>query len=109
MTPEDILDRVEEQYGPTSYGSVRYTANELFWIGYIYRYFSFTYDLSSAQAYRMVKPGDLKEMYPACHTMDPAQAIERILEAKKIVLYTDLQTQYELFRRIVKEEAGKIR
>jgi len=102
MTPADMIARVEEQYGPTSYGSVKYSANELFWIGYIYRYFAYTYELSSAQAYRMVKPKELRTMYPACHTMDCAQAIERILEAKDISLDMSIERQYEVFLRIRK-------
>ena len=102
MTPGDMIERVEEQYGVTSYGSVKYSANELFWIGYIYRYFSYAYELSSVQAYRMVKPKELREMYPACHTMDCAQAIERILEAKDISFDMSIEKQYQVFRRIRK-------
>lgn len=36
---KDVLERIEEQYGSSEYGSVKYTENELYWIGYIYRYF----------------------------------------------------------------------
>lgn len=35
----DILTLVDEEYGATDYGSVKYTHNEMYWIGYIYRYF----------------------------------------------------------------------
>lgn len=102
MTPEEILRQVDEQYGPTSYGSVKYSANELFWIGYLYRYFSYTYEMSSSQVYKLVKPKELRKMYPACHTMDCAQAIERILEAKEIVVENNIEKQYRVFRSIRK-------
>ena len=40
------------------------------------------------------------------HTMDPSQAIERILEAKGLSEEddTDIMYQYTIFRRIRKEE-----
>ena len=102
VQPKDILDRIEEQYGASEYGSVKYTANELYWIGYIYRYFSYTYDMSSVQVYKIVKPKELRELFLPYHTLDPAQAIERILEAKKFPLdkEEELKRQFEIFRKI---------
>ena len=78
----DILELIDEEYGISNYGSVKYTRNEMFWIGYIYRYFAFTYNMTSAQIYKIVKPKELRDLFLPYHTMDPAQAIERILEAK---------------------------
>ena len=105
MQPKDLLDRIEEQYGRSSYGSVKYTANELYWIGYLYRYFSYTYDMLSAQVYRIVKPKELRGLFFAYHTMDTSQAIERILEAKNLLMdeETESKRQYEIYRRIRKK------
>lgn len=102
MNDYDVVERVQEQYGESQYGSVKYTANELYWIGYIYRYYSYTYELSSIQVYKIIKPKELRELFLAYHTLDPSQAIERILEAKNI-LHDDegeLQRQYTIFKRI---------
>lgn len=98
----DILALVDEEYGATDYGSVKYTHNEMYWIGYIYRYFSFTYDLSSSQVYKIIKPKELRGLFLPYHTMDSSQAIERILEAKGMFIdeETELQRQYEIFKRI---------
>lgn len=98
----DILQLVDEEYGATSYGSVKYSRNEMYWIGYIYRYFSFTYELSSSQVYKIIKPKELRGLFLPYHTMDPAQAVERILEAKGMFVdaETELQRQYEIFKRI---------
>ena len=98
----DILQLVDEEYGATNYGSVKYTHNEMYWIGYIYRYFSFTYDLSSSQVYKIIKPKELRGLFLAYHTMDPSQAIERILEVKGMFIdeETELQRQYDIFKRI---------
>ena len=57
---EDILQLVNEEYGFSNYGSVKYTYNEMYWIGYIYRYFVITYELTSMQVYKIVKPKELK-------------------------------------------------
>ena len=98
----DILELIDEEYGISNYGSVKYTRNEMFWIGYIYRYFAFTYNMTSAHIYKIVKPKELRDLLLPYHTMDPAQAIERILEAKGMLTYEkqELERQYEIFKRI---------
>ena len=104
MHEKDILDMIEEQYGKIEYGSTRYTHNEMFWIGYLYRYFCYTYELSSVQVYKIVKPRELRGVFPAYHTMDTSQAIERILESKGLLVdeETELKRQFEIFKRIRK-------
>ena len=101
---KDILDMIEEQYGKSEYGSTKYTHNEMFWIGYLYRYFCCTYGFSSVQVYRIVKPKELRGLFLAYHTMDPSQAIERILEAKGLLLdeETEIRRQFEIFKKIRK-------
>ena len=101
----DILELINEEYGISNYGSVKYTRNEIYWIGYIYRYFASTYELSSTQVYKIVKPKELRGLFLPYHTMDPAQAIERILEAKEMIVdeEAELKRQYEIFKRIRKE------
>lgn len=102
----DILELINEEYGVSNYGSVKYTRNEIYWIGYLYRYFAYTYEMTSAQVYKIVKPKELRGLFLPYHTMDPAQAIERILEAKGMITDEDeeLKRQYEIFKRIRKEQ-----
>ena len=47
---------------------------------------------------------ELRKLFFAYHTMDPSQAIERILEAKGYPINEEeeLKRQYEIFRRIRK-------
>ncbi len=80
------------------------SSSEIFWIGYIYRYFAITYELTSAQVYKIVKPKELREVFLSYHTLDPAQAIERILEAKGMLLddAKELERQYKIYRKIRK-------
>jgi len=102
---DDVLELINEEYGISNYGSVKYTRNEMYWIGYIYRYFASTYEMSSAGVYKKVKPKELRGLFLPYHTMDPEQAIERILEAKGLFVdeEAELKRQYEIFRRIRKE------
>lgn len=101
IQPQDLLREIEEQYGVSQYGSVKYTRNEMYWIGYLYRYFSYTYEYSSVQVYKIIKGKELRELFLAYHTLDPAQSIERILEAKGMLCdeESEIQRQYEIFRR----------
>ena len=108
MQAKDILERIEEQYGKSNYGSKRYTKNELYWIGYIYRYFSYTYEKSSVQIYKIVKPKELRALFLPYHTLDPSQAIERILEAKNLFIVDDkaeIVRQYKIYKSIRNENS----
>ena len=105
MQAQDLIDSIEEEYGASKYGSIKYTHNEIHWIGYVYRYLSYTYDLSSVQVYKIIKPKELRGLYLPYHTMDPAQAIERILEAKGRLPdeEQELKRQFVIYKKIRNE------
>ncbi len=100
-----LLARINEEYGISQYGTEKYTKNELYWIGYIYRYYVYTYEISSRQAYKTIKPKELRSLFLPYHTLDPKGAIERILESKGLIIDKDseLKRQYEIFRKIRKK------
>lgn len=102
-TGEDILAEIEAEFGPSSYGTEKYGREELYWMGYLYRYWCYTYEKSSRQVYRLIKPGELRQLYYPYHSLDPAQAISRILEAKEIAQEDMTQKGVEILRRIIKE------
>ena len=77
---KDSFAEIELQYGKSTYGSDKYDIEELHWIGYIYRYWSYISEKSSKQLYKLIKPNELKKLYFPYHSLDPAQAIERISE-----------------------------
>lgn len=101
-TKENIFDEITEEYGKTSYGKKKFNKEALYWIGYIYRYFSYTYNLTSKQVYKIVKPKELNQVYLPYHTFDPKFAIERILEQKGVSFkYEDvLKKNYEIFKKV---------
>ena len=104
LQPQDIIEYIEEEYHELKYGKEKYTNNEMYWIGYLYRYFSYTYELSSYRVYKMVKPKELRNLYLPYHTLSVEQAIERILEAKNIQLEVDdIHKQLEIYKKIRKD------
>lgn len=54
----------------------------------------------------MVKPEELRNLYFPCHSLDPAQAIERIKEAKGLLDEDDIKRGVEILRE-VRRRAGK--
>ena len=102
IQPLDMIEMIDEEYGVSDYGAVRYSANEMYWIGYIYRYYCFTYEKSSRQAYRIIKPKELRDLYLPYHTLDPLQAVDRIMEAKGLLLdeQGELMRQYQIFKQV---------
>ena len=79
---EVVFEELQYEYGMSDYGKEKYSTNELYWIGYIYRYWCYTRELTSKQVYKIVKPKELRGLYFPYHSLDPKQAIDRILEAK---------------------------
>ena len=77
---EDAIKEIEQQYGSSSYGTEKFAGEELYWIGYIYRYWAYISGKTSKQLYRLVKPDQLRKLYFPYHSLDPLQSIERIIE-----------------------------
>lgn len=104
----DVIDEVNEQYGESSYGKVRYGVDELYWIGYLYRYWAYTQEIGSKALYRMVKPATLRDLYLPYHSLDPKQAIERITEANELPSEDEmLQRGVEILKKIRARKAEK--
>ena len=103
-TSDGILQEIEEEFGATNYGREKYSTEELYWMGYLYRYWSYTYEKSSKQVYKLMKPKELRGLYYPYHSLDPAQAIERILESKNLGEEDLTQKGVEILRRIMSEK-----
>ena len=54
------------------------------------------------QVYKIVKPKELRGLFLPYHTMDPSQAIDRILEAKGLAndSVDEEKRQFQIFKRI---------
>ncbi len=103
-TNESVIAEIEEAFGKSSYGKVKYSENELYWMGYLYRYWCYTYEKTSRQVYRIIKPVELRELFYPYHSLDNAAAIERILEAKNCREEDMIQRGVEILRRLTKKQ-----
>ena len=97
---EEVYDDLDRQYGITEYGQQKYSKSEMHWMGYIYRYWAYVYGKTSKQVFKYMKPSELRDLYFPYHSLDPAQAIERILESKGINDIDEIARGVEIVRRI---------
>lgn len=80
-----LIDELDKEYGSTDFGNPQVVDKEiLYWVGYIYRYWAYVYDIPSCDMYKYVKPKLLIDRYYLYHSMDPQYTIERIIEEEKI-------------------------
>ena len=97
----DVMNEIVRQFGESDYGKIKYNENELYWMGYLYRYWAYIKECSSKSIYKIMKPAELRELYFPYHSLDPSQAIERILESKGIAFEEDMiKRGVEILRRI---------
>lgn len=83
ITPREIIEGIDAQYS-NSYGSMIIDYDRMYWLGYIYRYYSYTKNLSSIQVYKIIKPNELLKTYLPFHTQDPKKVIQLIEEMKGV-------------------------
>lgn len=107
ISQSDVIDEINEEFGESSYGQIKYEIEELYWIGYIYRYWSYAYKISSKRLYKMIKPEELKKLYYPYHSLDPALAIERMMEAHKLEEEDYIKKGVKIMRRLMKENGSK--
>lgn len=87
-------------FAEIEYGKAKFSDIEIYWIGYIYRYWCYTLEKTSKQVYRIIKPMELRDLYYPYHSLDCQAAIERILEAKGISSEDYISRGVEILRSL---------
>ena len=44
---------IEQQYGPSKYGKLKFSGESLFWMGYLYRYISYTRNVETQLLFKL--------------------------------------------------------
>lgn len=101
------LIEIECEFGKSNYGKTKFSENEMYWIGYIYRYWAYIREISSKKVYHMVKPDELRKLYFPYHSLDPLQAIERIEESKELRDEDMIKKGTVILRNVRKKYASK--
>ena len=78
------INSILEQFGHTDYGKVKYSKSALFWIGYMYRYISYTREQSTKFIMQLFNYRQMNDVYYSFHTQDPEWCIKSLLEINKL-------------------------
>lgn len=102
---ESVFREIDGEYGPSTYGTEKFAPEELHWIGYLYRYWCCSTESASKRVFKLAGAREMRNLYFPYHSLDPAQAVDRILEAKGVAVNEDLvEKGVVILRRIKKEE-----
>lgn len=76
----EAIASIESQFGASTYGKTKYAKSALFWIGYMYRYISYTRQVSTKFVMRLFPYQQLNDVYYSFHTQDPEWCVRSLLE-----------------------------
>jgi hypothetical protein len=77
---DEALEEIESRFGPSHYGKEKYSADALFWMGYLYRYMSYTREMDTPLLFYYFKPKRLNSLFFVYHTQDAEWCIKNLLE-----------------------------
>ena len=78
------IDSIIEQFGDSNYGKVKYSKSSLFWIGYMYRYISYTREVSTKFLMKTFSYSQINTLYYTYHTQDPEWCVKGLLEVNNL-------------------------
>ena len=74
------MESIQNQFGESDYGKNKYSKSPMFWIGYIYRYLSYTRGVTTKFVMRLFPYKQLNDVYYSFHTQDPEWCVQSLLE-----------------------------
>ena len=105
----DCFEEISKEYGESMYGKIKYSKNEMFWIGYIYRALAILYKLSSKKIFSLFNSREIVKYYNIYHTFDIEDACERMMENIGYIPKDISKEAYLLFKKhILREKLRKM-
>lgn len=107
ISNDDVFDTLDEEFGESTYGKEKYSEDEMFWIGYIYRCICIRYKLTSKAVFRLFNAKEIVKYYYMGHTFDIVDCAERMMEK---IGYDDSPIEekaYKIMKRLIFEERLK--
>ena len=80
LDANEAIESIQNQFGESDYGKVKYSKNSMFWIGYIYRYISYTRGVATKFVMRLFPYKQLNDVYYSFHTQDLEWCVKSLLE-----------------------------
>lgn len=90
-----------EEYGDSTYGSVKLNKDILYYVGYLTRYICYTRNITSLYFYRVFSLDDIINSYEIYHTLDEEVVIKTMLE--KLCLSEDIFDIQKIFKEKVSD------
>jgi hypothetical protein len=78
------IESIQKQFGESDYGKIKYSKSTMFWIGYIYRYLSYTREVSTRFVMKLFPYKQLNDVYYSFHTQDPEWCVQSLLEMNNL-------------------------
>lgn len=79
-----LFECISDDYGLEDFNSEYDLSEELFWMGYLYRFWHFYTGESSVEIYKQANYDDMLDYYLGYHTLSPQMAVDRIKEANEM-------------------------
>lgn len=106
LNVEEGFESIENQFGKSQYGKIKYSRETMFWMGYMYRYISYTREIETPLLMKIFKYEKLKDLYYVYHTQDPEWCIRNLLEIHNLT--EDIfDPNYRLKQAILKKQQKK--
>lgn len=96
------IDNIISQFGDSNYGKIKYSKESLFWMGYLYRYISYTREESTSFIVSLFDHKLMNNVYYSFHTQDPEWCIQSLLEIKK--LDKDIFDKNKRLKKVIKKD-----
>lgn len=104
LDAEEGLSQITNEFGDSTYGKIKYSKSSLFWIGYLYRYISYTREQSTKFVMQIFPYKQLNDVYYTFHTQDPEWCIRNLLEMNKLNEYV-FDNNFRL-KQVIKEKGN---
>ena len=103
----DVHEGINEilmQFGESDYGNNKFSSAAMFWIGYMYRYISYTRDESTKYIMKLFDYRQMNDLYLSFHSQDPEWCIQSLLEINN--LSEDVFDKNKRLKKIMKTESS---
>lgn len=98
----DGINSILEQFGNTDYGKEKYSGSSMFWMGYMYRYISYTREIRTRFLMELLDYRQMNDIYYSFHTQDPEWCIQSLLEINHLT-ESVFDNNYRL-KKIIREK-----
>ncbi|MCQ2742951.1 MAG: antitoxin [Bacilli bacterium] len=100
---EAALDELKKEKDLTK-GKTKVPLAIMSWIGYMLRYWAYTYEISSKRIFSNIKINELERLYEAYHSLDVEEAVKRISDSKGMKYAGIFEDELYLIRQILKKD-----